>query len=85
MKAELRIVLPESEAGHGLGPQVIELACAHAFGELGLHRVYAYVLEPNRRALRAFEKAGFIIEGRLRDDRRQDDGFVDTYLLGRLA
>jgi RimJ/RimL family protein N-acetyltransferase len=84
-KAELRIVLPESEAGRGVGPRLIELACAHAFAELELHRVYAYVLETNRRALRAFEKAGFVVEGRLREDRRQDGGFIDSFLLGRLA
>ena len=84
-KAELRIVLPESETGRGVGPQVIDLACTYAFADLGLHRVYAYVLEPNQRAVRAFEKAGFVIEGRLRHDRQQEGRFVDTYLLARLA
>jgi RimJ/RimL family protein N-acetyltransferase len=84
-KAELRIVLPENEAGRGVGTQAIELACAYAFGELKLHRVYAYVLASNQRALRAFGKAGFNVEGRLREDRSQGGDFIDSYVLGRLS
>ena len=44
----------------------------YAFEQLGLHRVYAYVLAFNPPARRAFEKAGFALEGTLRDDRRVD-------------
>jgi RimJ/RimL family protein N-acetyltransferase len=84
-KAELRVVLPETETGRGLGPRVIELACSYGFTRLALHRIYAFVLEPNQRALRAFEKAGFVVEGRLREDRLQDGVFIDSFLLGRLA
>lgn len=85
-KAEIRIVIGEAGArGRGVGTRAIDLVSHHAFEQLGLHRVYAYVLALNPRARRAFEKAGFALEGTLRDDRRVADGYVDSYLLSRLA
>ncbi len=85
-KAEIRIVIGDAGArGRGLGTQAIDLVSRYAFEQLGLHRVYAYVLALNPRARRAFEKAGFALEGTLRDDRRVADGYVDSYLLSRLA
>jgi RimJ/RimL family protein N-acetyltransferase len=85
-KAEIRIVIGAAGArGRGVGAQAIDLVSRYAFERLGLHRVYAYVLALNPRARRAFEKAGFALEGTLRDDRSVGEGFVDSYLLSRLA
>ena len=84
-KAELRIVIGDRECGgRGIGTDAIARLCDLAFAELGLQRIYAYVLEINSRAKRAFEKAGFAVEGVLRRDRSTADGFVDVYLLARL-
>ncbi len=85
-KAELRIVVGESDGqGLGLGTAAIQLACELGFHELGLQRVYAYVLAINPRALRSFEKAGFQQEGLLKRDRWTGDAFCDSHLLARLA
>ena len=85
-KAELRIVIGEPSArGRGLGHQAIDLLCCHGFARRGLHRIYAYVLDINPAARRAFEKAGFSLEGVLREDRTVDDQYTDAYLLARLA
>ena len=84
-KAELRIVIGESDwRGKGAGTEAIELLCLHAFQRLNLHKVYAYVLATNPGARRAFEKAGFEIEGTLKKDRWVDDHYTDVYILGRL-
>ena len=84
--AELRIVVGERTArGRGCGVAAIDLICRDAFERLRLHRVYAYVLAINPAARRAFEKAGFALEGTLREDRWAGDRFVDVYLLARLA
>jgi diamine N-acetyltransferase len=84
-KAELRVVVGEPAArGRGIGAEAIDLLCRHGFEHLNLHRIYAYVLALNPSARRAFEKAGFTLEGTLRDDRWSVDGYVDTWLLGRL-
>ena len=55
------------------------------FNELGLHRIYAYVLAINPAARRAFERAGFALEGTLRDDRWSDGSFVDAHLFARVS
>ena len=85
-KAELRVVFGEAAArGKGYGSEAIDQLCQHAFDRLGLHRIYAYVLAINPGAQRSFERAGFALEGRLRDDRWSDGRFVDTYLLARVS
>jgi RimJ/RimL family protein N-acetyltransferase len=50
-----------------------------------VHRLYAYVFAHNPRAKRAFEKAGFVVEGLLKQERRLGNEFIDVYLLARLA
>ena len=53
--------------GKGLGTEATRLVLPHAFEDLGLHRVEARVLSYNRRAIRCYEKCGFVREGLLRD------------------
>lgn len=85
-KAEVRIVVGDAVArGRGVGPQAIDAVCRHAFDSLGLHRAYAYVLTINPAARRAFEKAAFKVEGLLADDRWTGTGYVDAWLLARIA
>jgi RimJ/RimL family protein N-acetyltransferase len=84
-KAELRVVIGEASArGQGAGSEAIDQLCRHAFARLDLHRIYAYVLTSNLAGRRAFERAGFSLEGTLRDDRWTGERFIDTYLLARL-
>jgi diamine N-acetyltransferase len=84
-KAELRIVIGDPAArARGVGSDAIDALCRHAFDDLGLHRIYAYVLAMNPAARRAFERAGFRLEGTLQDDRWTGDRFVDAYVLARV-
>jgi RimJ/RimL family protein N-acetyltransferase len=84
-KAELRVVVGDrSVRGKGLGAEAIDRLCGYAFEKLDLHRVYAYVLDINPSARKAFERAGFSLEGTLRDDRWAVDRFIDSYLLARV-
>ena len=84
-KAEVRIAIGDGSArNRGLGSEALDLVARDAFEAVGLHKVYAYVLDINPRALRAFEKAGFSREGLLRLDRWSGDRFVDVHLVARL-
>ncbi|HEX3658517.1 MAG TPA: GNAT family N-acetyltransferase [Pirellulales bacterium] len=84
-KAEVRIVIGEAaNQGRGLGSRAIELVTDLAFATLDLHRLYAFVLDINPRARRAFEKAGFCAEGILKEDRWTGDRRCDVFALGRL-
>ena len=84
-RAELRIVMDPDHAGKGAGTEAISGLCDYAFERLNLHKVYAYVLAINPRARRSFEKAGFVLEGTLREDRWTGEAFTDVYLLGKLS
>ena len=52
--------------GKGYGTDVMRVILRYAFLELNLKRVGLFVFEFNPRAIRAYEKAGFRHEGRLR-------------------
>ena len=80
------ITIGERDAwGRGLGTEATELMLEHAFERLGLHRVGLSVFSYNTRAIRAYEKVGFRIEGRLREAIRRDGRYWDEIQMGVLA
>jgi RimJ/RimL family protein N-acetyltransferase len=84
-RAEIRIVLGDAEhTGQGMGTEALMLLSDYGMDHMNLHKIYAYVLALNPRARRAFEKAGFVLEGTLREDRWAGDAYTDVYLLGKL-
>jgi RimJ/RimL family protein N-acetyltransferase len=50
----------------GYGSDAMRVALRFAFEELNLHRVSLDAIESNRRAVRSYEKVGFVHEGRTR-------------------
>ncbi|HWS50532.1 MAG TPA: GNAT family protein [Microbacterium sp.] len=80
-----RIALLADHLGQGLGTEATGLVLDHAFTALGLHRVSLEVYAFNPRAQRSYEKAGFIVEGRLRDVLRWDDEWVDAIVMSVLS
>jgi RimJ/RimL family protein N-acetyltransferase len=68
----------------GYGTEAARLLVAHAFQTLNLHRVWLHVYENNPRGQRAYEKAGFRIEGRLRQDNFREGRYWDTIVMGIL-
>ena len=85
-KAELSIYIGEqAEHGKGYASEAIALLCEYGFQKLNLHKIYAYVLGFNLGAKRAFEKAGFVLEGTLKNDRWAGKEYVDVFLLGAFA
>ena len=62
------ITIGEKDAwGHGYGTEATWLMLRHAFETLGLHRIALYVFEFNERAIRAYRRCGFVVEGRARE------------------
>lgn len=70
--------------GKGLGSETIRLVLRHAFLELRLHRIGIRVLAYNRRAIRAYEKCGFVIEGRERETALVNGAWHDDVMMGLL-
>lgn len=82
-KAELWIYLGGGYGG-GVGSAAVRQLLAHAFGDLGLHRVFLRVVSDNPRAVGFYQRLGFVVEGRTREDSRRGDAFVDSIWLGML-
>jgi RimJ/RimL family protein N-acetyltransferase len=61
----------------GLGSEAIRLVLGHGFGAVGLHRIELQVLSYNERAIRAYEKCGFVREGVVRECRRVNGEWID--------
>lgn len=79
------ITIGERDAwGRGLGTEATQLMLGHAFERLGLHRVGLTVFSFNARAIRAYEKAGFRAEGRLREAVQREGRYWDEIQMGVL-
>lgn len=83
--AELQIRLgSELHRGKGNGPEAIRLLTRFGFDDLNLHRIYLHVFSTNESAIRAYQKCGFVTEGRLRDAAFIDGAWVDLIAMGLL-
>ena len=79
--AEVGIAIGEKSLwSQGLGTEVMETLLHHGFETLNLHRVFLRVFAGNRRALRAYEKAGFVLEGRMRQAEFREGAYQDVLL-----
>ncbi|MFJ6082810.1 GNAT family N-acetyltransferase [Streptomyces sp. NPDC092369] len=70
--------------GRGIGTEATRLIVGHGFEQLGLHRIELEVYGNNHRALRVYEKAGFVVEGVRREASLRDGEWVDAILMGLL-
>jgi len=83
--AELGIAIGRRDCwGKGFGTDAVRTLCRWAFEELNLNRVSLKVDEDNARGIASYEKAGFRLEGRLRQDRYRGGRHLDTLVMGLL-
>jgi RimJ/RimL family protein N-acetyltransferase len=82
---EIGIALTASgERGHGLAAEALTLLIEYAFTELGLHRIWARIIENNTPSVRLFTRLGFRLEGRLRQHVRRRGQYRDMLVYGLL-
>ncbi|WP_299432542.1 GNAT family protein [uncultured Maribacter sp.] len=53
------VILNEEERNKGVGFDAVNVLCNYAFSTLGLHQIYANVLEDNLASIHLFKKIGF--------------------------
>jgi ribosomal-protein-alanine N-acetyltransferase len=84
-RASMGVIIGEESAwGKGIATAAIQALTNWAFDTLGLHKITAGSYAENLGSIRAFEKAGYEIEGRLRNEVVLVDGTrSDTILLGK--
>lgn len=82
--AEAGIGLVASARGQGIGTAAITQLVEFGFVRRNLHRIHLQAIESNTAAIRAYEKAGFVIEGRQREHAWVRGRYEDTVLMGIL-
>jgi RimJ/RimL family protein N-acetyltransferase len=84
-KAELRVRIGDRSAwGQGLGTEACARLVEFGFDHLNLERIWLRVLDSNPRAIRVYEKLGFVVEGTLRRSAYVDRAQRDTIVMGLL-
>lgn len=83
--ASLGIIIGEpGDQGKGHGGEATRLMVGHAFETLALNRVWLEVLEYNTRAIRCYERIGFVKEGLQRQEHFRFGRYWDTWLMAIL-
>ncbi len=70
--------------GKGYGGEATRMILDYGFGTLNLNRIELTVYENNERGIRAYERAGFKIEGRFRKKKYREGRHLDMILMGIL-
>ncbi len=68
----------------GYGTDAMSIILRYAFNELNLRRVGLIVFDYNPRAIRSYEKVGFVYEGRIREVMHRDGKRWDFLYMGLL-
>jgi RimJ/RimL family protein N-acetyltransferase len=83
--AELGIMIGDKSVwNQGLGSQVMTLLLRHCFETLNLNRAFLQVYAENARARRSYEKAGFVVEGCMRQAVYKNGKYDDIYIMSVL-
>lgn len=84
-KAGFRISMTSiSFTGKGYGTEAIKLVLSFVFEQLQLNRLQLEVFSHNVRGIRAYEKAGFVKEGILRQSLYYNDAYSDEIIMAIL-
>jgi len=84
--AELGILIGEKDCwGKGFATEAIKLLADYAFTELHLHKITSGCYACNAASARAFEKAGFAVEGVRKSQCLCDGTYVDVLLFGKIS
>ena len=81
--AEFGYWLAEEFWGKGIMTEVVPAFVDYCFKEFSLNRIYAEPFSNNPASARVLEKAGFVLEGRLRKNVVNDGKVVDSLLYAR--
>src|SRR6202020_2233503 len=82
--ATIGIALGREYLGRGYGTDAMRVIVDYGFREMGLHRIQLGVAPFTPAGIRAYEKAGFVEEGRLRESVLHDGRWYDEVLMSVL-
>lgn len=78
-KAEFRVLIGDKEFwSKGYGTEVAELLTFYGFDRLNLHRLWLGVVADNIGGVKAYERAGYVREGTLKDEVYRNSQYYDS-------
>jgi RimJ/RimL family protein N-acetyltransferase len=84
-KAEFFITIGEKQLwDKGFGTDALRVAIRLAFDKMNFNRLWLTVLADNPRAVRCYEKCGFVREGLMRQESFVDGKYRDVFLMALL-
>lgn len=83
--AEVGFLFAPEAQGKGYGLESLHAVCRYAFNEGGIRRLVATVTVGNIASRRLLEKAGFVLEGELREAFWLDGRWQNDWLFGLLS
>lgn len=78
------IIVDSKDWGQGYGSEATKLMVDYGFEILNLNRIQLHVFAGNERGIKAYEKAGFVKEGLLREAMYHNNEYCDFYVMGIL-
>lgn len=82
--ATIGVALGREHIGRGYGTDAMRVFVDYGFREMGLHRIQLGVVPFNPAGIRAYEKVGFVVEGRHRQAVWHDGRWYDEVLMSIL-
>lgn len=83
--AEVGIMIGDKTVwNQGYGSEVMTLLLLHGFRTLNLNRIFLRVYAENKRAIHAYEKVGFVHEGRMRQAVYKNGSYSDILYMSVL-
>ncbi|MDP7116303.1 MAG: GNAT family protein [Candidatus Woesearchaeota archaeon] len=82
-KAELGYWLGEKYWGQGIVPQAVTLVVDYGFSKIGLSRIYASTMMPNKQSQKVLLKAGFKKEGMMKKYYLKDGKIGNGFLFAK--
>lgn len=74
----------KTQWGKGYGYEATLLVLRYGFNDLNLNKIFLYAIETNTRGIHTYEKAGFVHEGRLRQDIYKNGRYLDVFVMSVL-
>lgn len=84
-KAEFYIFVNPKKQRMGIGSQAANILCKYGFDILNLNKIYLFMNATNTAARRTYEKVGFMLEGRHRDEMICNEKYEDRLYYGLLS
>lgn len=84
-RAQMNILIGEPSAWNkGHGTRALEMICHYGFQTVNLELIFLGVNAENKGAIRSYEKAGFVHEGRRRNLVYRDGRYFDSLMMSLL-